>query len=151
MTRTCSRRPIAVIVSAADIRVAGKVLHPKGKVSRADYRERLRRLALQDRSFVESVVAVGLDDIHASALDPKTHALVRLGALVALGAAPVSFQCDVGAALAAGATDDEVVDVLVVVVPVIGLARVIAAAPKVAISMGYDLDAAFEAFSGDTH
>lgn len=118
-------------------------------VIRADREERLRRLALQDEAFVESMLAMRLDNAHASGLDPKTHALVRLAALAALGAAPVSFQCNVDAALAAGATDDEIVGSLIAVAPIIGLARVVSATPKVALSMGYDIDAALEAINGD--
>jgi 4-carboxymuconolactone decarboxylase len=123
---------------------------PKGVV-RADREERLRRLALQDEAFVESVLAMRLDNSRASGLDPKTHALVRLGALVALGAAPVSFQCTIDAALAAGASDDEIVGALIAVAPVVGFAKVISATPKIAMSMGYDIDAALEALNGDPH
>lgn len=111
----------------------------------AELEERLRRLGIQDEDVIESLFATRFDNIDASGLDPKTHALVRLGALVALGAAPVSFQSNVEAALAAGATDDEIVGALIAVAPVIGLARVVSATPKVAVPMGYDIDAALEA------
>lgn len=107
--------------------------------------ERLRRLGIQDEDAIESLFATRLDNIEASGLDPKTHALVRLGALLALGAAPVSFQCNVEAALAAGATDDEIVGALIAVAPVIGFARVVSATPQVALPMGYDIEAALEA------
>lgn len=117
---------------------------------RADREERLRRLALQDEAFVEAALAMRLDNA-ASGLDPKTHALVRLGALVAVGAPPVSFQCNVDAALAAGASDDEIVGALIAVAPVVGFAKVISATPKVAVSMGYDLDTALEVLNGDPH
>lgn len=42
-------------------------------------------------------------------------------------------------ALAAGATDDEVVDVLSVLAPVVGVPRVSSAAPEVALAIGCDL------------
>ena len=59
----------------------------------AAHEEQLRRLALHDEAFIESVLAVNLntslgDDDEALRLSPKTHALVRLAALLALGAAP---------------------------------------------------------------
>jgi alkylhydroperoxidase/carboxymuconolactone decarboxylase family protein YurZ len=111
----------------------------------AELEERLRRLGIQDEDVIESLFATRLDNIEASGLDPKTHALVRLGALVALGAAPVSFQSNVESAIAAGATDEEIVGALIAVAPVIGLARVISATPNVAIPMGYDVDTALEA------
>jgi alkylhydroperoxidase/carboxymuconolactone decarboxylase family protein YurZ len=115
----------------------------------ATHEESLRRLALHDERCIESVLAVRLETDEASGLDPKTHALVRLGALVGLGAGAVSYHWAVGAALAAGATADDIVGTLVAVAPISGLARVIAAAPEVALSIGYDIDAAFEAFDTD--
>ena len=77
-------------------------------------------------------------------LDAKTRALVRLGGLLALGAAPVSYHCTVGAALDAGATPGEILGTLIAVAPISGIARVVLATPDVALSLGYDLDTAFE-------
>lgn len=68
----------------------------------------------------------------------KVDLLVRLGALVALGAATASLRRTVELARGAGATEDELVGVLVAVAPTVGLARVVAAAPKLAIAIGYD-------------
>jgi 4-carboxymuconolactone decarboxylase len=118
---------------------------PREREMVAGLGERLRRLGIQDEAVIESLFATRLDNLEASGLDPKTHALVRLGALLAIGAAPVSFHSSVEAALAAGATDDEIVGTLVAVAPVIGLARVVSATPEVALPMGYDIDAALEA------
>jgi 4-carboxymuconolactone decarboxylase len=59
-------------------------------------------------------------------------------------AAPVSFHCNVEEALAAGATDEEIVGALIAVAPIIGVARVISATPEVALPMGHDIDAALE-------
>jgi alkylhydroperoxidase/carboxymuconolactone decarboxylase family protein YurZ len=42
-------------------------------------------------------------------------------------------------ALAAGATESEIVGVLVAVAPTVGLARVVATAPKLADAIGYDM------------
>jgi alkylhydroperoxidase/carboxymuconolactone decarboxylase family protein YurZ len=113
------------------------------------HQEKLRRLALHDEDFIASALAMNVKDVAASGLDPKTHALARLGALFALDAASVSYQSDVDAALAAGATADDVLGVLIAVAPIIGLARVVSAVPKIALPMGYDIDAALEAFNGD--
>ncbi|HEY3648859.1 MAG TPA: hypothetical protein VGL33_12880 [Streptosporangiaceae bacterium] len=46
--------------------------------------------------------------------------------------------------MAAGATDDEIADVLLVIAPVAGLGRVVGAAPDVATALGYDVAAALE-------
>jgi len=47
-------------------------------------------------------------------------------------------------ALAAGATDDEIADMLLVIAPITGLGRVVCAAPDVAAALGYDISAALE-------
>jgi hypothetical protein len=44
----------------------------------------------------------------------------------------------------AGATAAEIVDVLVGVIPVVGLPAVVATAPKLALALGYDTDEALE-------
>jgi alkylhydroperoxidase/carboxymuconolactone decarboxylase family protein YurZ len=116
----------------------------------ADYRERLRRLALCDTEFIDSVLASQRDRVEACALDPKTHALVRLGALLGADAAPVCAHCTATAAMAAGATPDEVVGTLLAVAPIIGLARAVSAASEIALPIGYDIDAALEALDGSS-
>ena len=111
----------------------------------AEYKETLRRLALNDEAFVETVLGMGHDTVDASHLDPKTHALLRLAASLAIDAAPSSYQASVETAMAAGATVDEVVGSLIAVAPTIGLARVVSAAPELGLALGYDVDAALEA------
>jgi alkylhydroperoxidase/carboxymuconolactone decarboxylase family protein YurZ len=81
-------------------------------------------------------------------LDTKTLALVRLGALVAVGGAVPSYGAHADAAIDAGATAAEIVDVLVAVLPVVGLPCVVAAAPKLALALGHDVDDAFAVQSG---
>ena len=110
-----------------------------------EYEERLRSLALHDEGFVQSVLGIRLDTVDVSRLDPKTHALIRLGALLAADAAPSSYQENVEVALAAGATVDEIVGAVIAVAPIIGLARIVSAAPELALALGYDVDAALEA------
>jgi hypothetical protein len=68
----------------------------------------------------------------------------RIAATVAVDAAPSSFQRAVAVALAAGATRDEIVASLEAVTPVTGAARVVQCAPKVALALGYDVEAALE-------
>jgi len=114
----------------------------------AKHEETLRNLSLNDETFIESVVAMQLENIEASGLDPKTHALARLGALIALDAAPASYQWNVGMAFAAGATVDEITGVLIAVAPTVGIAKVVSAAPELALAIGFDVDASLEATDG---
>ena len=106
-----------------------------------DYTDVLRRLAINDPRLT--------DDLNEGArqpeeLDPKTRALVRLAALVAVGGAPPSYGELADAAVDAGASAAEIVDVLVGVIPVVGLPSVVAAAPNLAMALGYDTDEAME-------
>lgn len=111
----------------------------------ATHEETLRRLALHDEQHIESVLGICLSGDKAAKLDPKTQALVRLAALIALEASSVSYSWAIEAALAADATVDDILGTLIAVAPITGLARVVAATPEVACSIGYDLDQAFEA------
>jgi alkylhydroperoxidase/carboxymuconolactone decarboxylase family protein YurZ len=106
-------------------------------------------LALSDERFMETELAMGLDTVQVSRLDAKTHALVRLGAALAIDAAPSSYQSAVEPALAAGASIDEIVGTLIAVAPTVGMARVVSAAPELALALGYDVDAAIETRDGD--
>jgi 4-carboxymuconolactone decarboxylase len=116
----------------------------------ATYEETLRRLVLHDEGCIQSMLGIHLNTNEAAGLDPKTQALVRLGGLVAIGAAPGSYYWAAEAALDAGATPDDVVGTLIAVAPISGLGRVIAATPEVAVSLDYDLDVAFEGLNGDS-
>jgi len=109
------------------------------------YETTLRKLAVPEDEFVESALADDEANLRHSALDPKTHALVRLGALVAAQAAPSSYLWTIEAALEAGATRREIVGTLVAVMPAIGTASVAAAAPRIGIALGYDVAAALGA------
>ena len=110
-----------------------------------EYQERLRSMALSDDRFVESVLGMGQDTVEVSRLDAKTHALARLAALLAVGAAQTSYNEAVERALASGASLDEIVGLLIAVAPSIGLGRVVSAAPELGLALGYDVEAALEA------
>ena len=103
-----------------------------------DYTERLRRLAISDATLLEDAAnQVGSDP---EGLDAKSLALVRLGALIAVGGAGPSYGAHADAAVDAGATAVEIVDVLVGVIPVVGLPCVVAATPRLALALGYDVN-----------
>ena len=108
------------------------------------FQETLRRLAMIDEGFVEDQAGLGLGLVKTSALDPKTAALLQVAVSVAIGSAAVGLEWSTGRALSAGATEEEIADVLLAIAPVAGLGRVVAAAPDVAIALGYDIAAALE-------
>lgn len=99
------------------------------------------RVALDPLERLLRRLALGNDDVGAfPALDPKTGALVRLGALISLGASTTSYRLAVEVAYSAGATDEEIVGVLTAVAPSAGTARAVAAAPGLALALGYDVE-----------
>jgi alkylhydroperoxidase/carboxymuconolactone decarboxylase family protein YurZ len=107
--------------------------------------ELLRRMALNDEAAVSAALdteVAGGERRAANVLDAKSDALVRLAGLVASGAAPASYQWVAATALSAGATEEEVVDVLATLAPVVGSAKVDLAAPELAIALGVDIGTA---------
>jgi 4-carboxymuconolactone decarboxylase len=57
-----------------------------------------------------------------------------------VNAATVSVRVMVELADRAGATEDEVVGVLLAIAPAIGYARTVAVAPRLALALGYDVE-----------
>jgi alkylhydroperoxidase/carboxymuconolactone decarboxylase family protein YurZ len=100
----------------------------------------LRRLALNDDNVVGRLLADGQGGEPFPTLDPKTYALVRLGALISLGAPTTCYRFTIELAYGAGATDEEILGVLSTVAPAAGLARVVDAAPGLALALGYDVE-----------
>jgi 4-carboxymuconolactone decarboxylase len=135
---------VAESSTVGDARLACLVLtEPGGRTRYAVNREHedlLRRLALNEEGVLASLLGTAVADAGPAGLDAKTTALVRLAGLVALESAPATYQWIVASALAAGASDSEVVAVLAALAPIVGVVRVNSAAPEVALAIGYDLD-----------
>jgi alkylhydroperoxidase/carboxymuconolactone decarboxylase family protein YurZ len=110
----------------------------------ARFQEIMRKLAVIDEGFVEDEARIGLGQGRASVLDPKTAALLQVAALVAVGSSAVCLEWSAARAMAAGATEDEIADVLLAIASVAGLGRVISAAPHLATALEYDVEAALE-------
>lgn len=100
-----------------------------------DYIERLRRLALNDRHLEDE----DPPEAQAQELDARTLALARIAALVAIGGAQPSYGAETDAAVGAGATAGEIVDVVAGIIPIVGLPSVVAAAPMLALALGFDV------------
>ena len=80
-------------------------------------------------------------------LDAETRGRGCLAALAASWHGPY-YSALADAAIDGSATVAEIVDVLVEIIPVVGLPRAVAEAPKLALAVGYDTEEAFEARSG---
>jgi 4-carboxymuconolactone decarboxylase len=82
--------------------------------------------------------------VHPVELDDKLAAMVVLAALIATGGGSSSYRRCVDAAIAAGASAEELVDLLVAVAPTVGLALLAPATTELAAALGYDIDRALE-------
>ena len=111
-----------------------------------DYKATLRKLALRDDSYIGSLLADDRASAVEAGLDPRTHALVRVGALIAIDAAPPSYMSAAESALETGATYEELVGTLIAVMPVVGVARIVSAAPNLGLAIGYDVGEALETY-----
>jgi alkylhydroperoxidase/carboxymuconolactone decarboxylase family protein YurZ len=111
--------------------------------------ETFRLLTLGDDRLIASLSARPPDQQISSGIDPRTATLLRIAALVALDAPGSSYLREASAAMAAGATREDVLGVLIEVAPVTGSARVVSAAPKLALAVGYDVEAALEAYDAE--
>jgi alkylhydroperoxidase/carboxymuconolactone decarboxylase family protein YurZ len=105
----------------------------------------LCKIAIADDRYVEEVLSNDRANLTASTLDAKAHALVRLGALIAIDAEAPAYMWTLEAARRAGASDDEVVGCLLAALPTLGVARIVSAAPKLGLAMGFDVASALEA------
>lgn len=109
-----------------------------------EYKVTLRKFAVRDDRYIDALLQTDEASATVAGLEDRTHALVRIGTLVALNAAPVAYMSSVEAALKAGATYEEIVGVLIAVLPVVGVARVVSAAPNLGLALGYDVGEALE-------
>ena len=105
------------------------------------HEETLRRLAVLDDRTVADTVPSRDGEAAGFVLDARTTALVRLAGLVALQTSPQAYEWGVAAVLGAGADHEDIVAVLISLLPVVGSARVSCAADAIATAVGCDLDA----------
>src|SRR5215467_6947107 len=109
-------------------------------ISEPAYAELLRRLAFNDSTTVDALLAGSMHGAERAELGEKTCALARVAALIAAESTAPSYQWAVAVALSAGADEREIVDVLLTVAPIVGTARLASAALALAAVFGVDLD-----------
>jgi alkylhydroperoxidase/carboxymuconolactone decarboxylase family protein YurZ len=89
--------------------------------------------------LLESMTA---DSIEASSLDAETLILVRIAALVAVDAPPVSYALNLEAAGELEIDPERVQGVLAAVAPIVGTARVASATSKIIRGLKVELETA---------
>ena len=113
----------------------------------ARFQETLRRLAMVDEAFVADR-QLGLEPAERLALDAKTVSLLQLAVSVATGSPGVCLEWSTGPGRGRWCDRRRDRDVLLAIAPVIGLGRIVCAAPDVATALGYDIVAALEELDG---
>ena len=101
--------------------------------------EALAELALGDPELLGKALGLRSDWQQDSGLDPRTYGLVKIAVLIALDAPPASYLWQVGNAVDAGVTAQDLIGVLRAVAPQVGLPKVVAAAPELMIALGLSL------------
>ena len=110
----------------------------------ASHRDSLRRLSLHDQRYLDGAIGMDSCGVDGSRLDARSCSLGRVAALFALDAPESSYGWATSNALACGITSEELVELLIALAPVIGSARVVSAAPKLGLALGYDVEADIE-------
>ena len=82
------------------------------------------------------------DSIAASSLDAETLMLVRIGALAAVDAPPVSYLLNLEAASEVGIDPERVRGVLAAIAPIVGTARVASATGKIVEALAVEIEIA---------
>jgi hypothetical protein len=110
----------------------------------ASYQETLRKIALRDESIVQHMQSDHPPTAETARLDSRACGLVRIAALVTSGGSQPSYRQAAQLALLGGATETEIVAVLIAVAQTVGVDRSVMEAPKLGLALGYDVDAALE-------
>jgi alkylhydroperoxidase/carboxymuconolactone decarboxylase family protein YurZ len=107
-------------------------------------RELLRRLAASDERSLTTVMAPTPERDPkpqlAPSLDRRTRELVRLGALLAVGASPTALRWAVELAASNGVDDQAVLDALLAAAIATGTAQVVSSAPRLGLALGFDFE-----------
>ena len=92
--------------------------------------------SISDRPVVNLLADMTRLSVDASSLDAATLMLVRIAALAAADAPPTSYLANLGAAADLDIDADQVTGVLTAIAPIIGTARVAAAAGHMLVALG---------------
>jgi len=95
---------------------------------------------MADTPVLDLLMNMNAAAIEASSLDPQTLMLVRVAALVAMDAPPVSYLLNLEIAGELDVDADQIQGVLAAVAPIVGTPRVVSSASKMVRALGIKLD-----------
>src|SRR5512141_978669 len=93
--------------------------------------------AQSENPVLETIGAITNASLGRSDLPADTLLMVRIAALAAVDARPISYLAHVGPALESGVTVEDVQNVLVAVAPIIGTAHTMSAAVNISAALGF--------------
>jgi alkylhydroperoxidase/carboxymuconolactone decarboxylase family protein YurZ len=96
----------------------------------------------EDAPVLELIARMTADSLEASTLDAETLVLVRIAALVAVDAPPVSYALNLEVGSAHGLDVERLRGVLTAVAPIVGTARVASATGKIVRALAAELELA---------
>lgn len=105
----------------------------------ADTHQTLTGISTGDTTLLEEALGLREAQLERTGLDGRTFGLVKIAALIALDAPPVSYAWQIANALDQGATPEDIVGVLRAVAPQVGGPRVMAAAPEIMVALDLPL------------
>jgi alkylhydroperoxidase/carboxymuconolactone decarboxylase family protein YurZ len=108
-----------------------------------DYTEALRLIALNETTLVGASWSTSSSEL-ITAVEPRTMAFAQVAALIATGGTVHSYGALVDGALELGVRPEQLVGVLMAIEPIVGSAAIVAAAPDLALALGYDVQRALE-------
>jgi alkylhydroperoxidase/carboxymuconolactone decarboxylase family protein YurZ len=102
-------------------------------------RDMFASLAIGQADVLEQAAGLRSQLQVGSGLDPRTFAMVKIAALVAVDAPPASYIWQVRGALEAGVSPRDILGILAAIAPQVGAPRVLAAAPEIMIALDLEL------------
>jgi len=94
------------------------------------------QMASPEQPVLDTLAQMTADTYERSGLDPKTFMLLRIASLAAIDAPPLSYLTNLKIGKDVGLTAKDVQSTLVAIAPVIGTARVVSSASKIARALG---------------
>jgi hypothetical protein len=94
---------------------------------------------MSDSPILDLLMGMNLAGMEASSLDAQSLMLVRMAALVAVDAPPVSYMLNLEMAGDVDVDADQIQGMLAAIAPIVGSARVAAAAGKMVRALGLEI------------
>ena len=91
---------------------------------------------------LDLLASMTADSVTASSLDAQTLMLVRIAALAAVDAPPISYLLNLETAVASGVDADRIRGVLAAIAPIVGTARVVSATGSIVEALAVEIEVA---------